>query len=242
VTRKRTDAVAAPLYAFSVDQRALKAGRWAKASTRGVVRQWKVMRQIPLRRRSPRHLIYIAQQLDKSTRYAAARSSRTERLVAKAIDAARATGSSVAGAKVLCVGCRNSAELDLFQAAGCTPVGVDLFSNDPRVRQMDMHDLQFDAHSFDLIYACHALEHAIEPSAVAGELTRVAREGAVCTIEVPIKFRTSLTDRQDYGSVGGVLELFGDHVGDVVFSEETHDARDGMVARVAFQLRSSGSC
>ena len=141
------------------------------------------------------------------------------------------------GQAVLCVGCRNTHELDLFRTAGYgSVVGVDLFSTDPRIRKMDMHALEFSSDSFDVIYSCHSLEHSITPFRAAQEFIRVARPGAACVIEVPIQFATSAVDRHDYGTVKGLRALFEAHVGDVLFSEEAGQSSQ-RVARLAFRVK-----
>ena len=54
-------------------------------------------------------------------------------------------GSLSESSSVLCVGCRNTIELDLFASAGVGDVvGIDLVSQRPDVLVMDMHDMNFD--------------------------------------------------------------------------------------------------
>ena len=99
------------------------------------------------------------------------------------------------GSSVLCVGCRNTAELDRFRAQGLEPVGIDLFAQGDGIVVMDMHELRFDADSFDAVYASHSLEHSYDVATVVAEIRRVSRDGAVIGIEVPVRHRGSDADR-----------------------------------------------
>jgi SAM-dependent methyltransferase len=104
----------------------------------------------------------------------------------------------------LCVGCRNTHELEVMRRAGYAEVmGIDLFSVDRDILPMDMHCLAFPDRRFDVILACHSLEHALEPRRVLAEFQRTARPGAVCVIEVPL--RPSGLDLQDFQSVSCLL-------------------------------------
>jgi SAM-dependent methyltransferase len=103
---------------------------------------------------------------------------------------------------VLCVGCRNTVELDLFRAAGIdNVVGIDLLSQSPGILVMDMHAMTFADGTFAAVYASHSLEHAYDVSRVVSELARVARPGAVVGAEVPLGPSRSQADRQSFASL-----------------------------------------
>jgi SAM-dependent methyltransferase len=202
--------------------------------------EWSSLRGLRAARpRSPRYWLYLLQQSEKSRRYANRPNHRAEALVDRAMSFP--TVSSLAetpGAAVLCVGCRNAQELDAFEQAGFARVlGVDLFSVDPRIRVMDMHDLDFESESFDLVYSCHSLEHSFDPSRATREMLRVSRPGAAFVIEVPVDFPVSITDRQDYGSARGVRSLFNPQVGQVLVEEEVAHPDGSRIARVVFHTR-----
>src|SRR2546425_7375413 len=100
------------------------------------------------------------------------------------------------GGSVLCVGCRNTLELDRFRARGFADVvGIDGFSQPDAIKVMDMHEMTFPENSFDVVYASHALEHSYDVDRVAGEIIRVARDGAVVGLEVPVRVQASAADR-----------------------------------------------
>lgn len=126
-----------------------------------------------------------------------------------------------ANAAVLCVGCRNDVELDEFRARGfASVVGIDLFSQRPDIVVMDMHEMSFEDDSFDIIYASHSLEHSYDLARVAGELVRVARDGALLAVEVPLRVRASAADRIEFPGVAALQDLFRAHVSEELLVEE----------------------
>lgn len=144
---------------------------------------------------------------------------------------------------VLCIGSRNTAELDYMKRKGAgNVVGIDLHSSSPDILVMDMHRMTFpDAH-FDVIYSSHSLEHAYDAAQVIREIIRVARDGAVVAIEVPIQYETRGSDRFDFESAEKLLSLFAPSVNRVLVSEE-HPPFSPLnrystpIARVVFSLR-----
>ncbi|CAG1001481.1 Demethylrebeccamycin-D-glucose O-methyltransferase [Phycisphaerales bacterium] len=114
-----------------------------------------------------------------------------------------------AKARVLCVGCRNGHELDHLAQAGFTnAVGIDLHSADPRIRVMDMHSLAFSDGAFDVVYASHCLEHALDPGQAAREMIRVLRPGGIVVLEVPVEYGRRGADLWDFQTPEGVGALF----------------------------------
>jgi SAM-dependent methyltransferase len=110
------------------------------------------------------------------------------------------------GGSVLCVGCRNGVELDLLRARGLDPIGIDLFSQRRDILVMDMHDLLFPDDSFDAVYASHSLEHSYDLPEVLSEIRRVARDGAVVAVEVPVRHKGSDADRLEFSGLDDVRE------------------------------------
>lgn len=113
------------------------------------------------------------------------------------------------GTRVLCVGARNRYELDYMTQAGYVDVSaIDLMSADPRIRVMDMQSMTFSDASFDVVFAAHSLEHALDPRIAAQEFQRVCRPGGHIVIEVPIGVGRKGPDLWDFGSAAGVAALF----------------------------------
>jgi SAM-dependent methyltransferase len=157
-----------------------------------------------------------------------------------------AAAAARADASVLCVGCRNAVELDEFRARGLGDVvGIDIFSQRDDILVMDMHRMTFPADSFDVVYSSHSLEHAHDPGRVVDEVVRVARDGAVVAVEVPVRHRGSEADRVVFGGLPELESLFASRVGDVVLAEELEangprNDQGSAVARLVFRLRKPG--
>ena len=134
---------------------------------------------------------------------------------------------------LLCVGCRNSQELDYLQTR-CRLrdlQGLDLQSTDSRITVGDMHQIPFPDHAFDILYACHSLEHAYDLDRTLAECLRVTKSGGIMVIEMPVNYRVSETDRWDVGSAGKLVARLGSVVEEVLVSEDS-----GQNARVIVRI------
>lgn len=124
---------------------------------------------------------------------------------------------------ILCVGCRDSRELNnvkrMCRLKNIT--GLDLFSEDPRIKVGDMHAMPFDDNSFDVLISVDNLEHAYEPAKALSEFRRVVKKGGFIGIEVPINYTTNETDRHDYKSIENLAGIAGFKLPeDLVYEEE----------------------
>jgi SAM-dependent methyltransferase len=145
--------------------------------------------------------------------------ARTEKLVGEMAKFLPETGRDKF--TVLCVGCRSHIELDYIEnACGVKTVGVDLFSNDPRIRVGDMHNLPFDDQSFDALYSCHSLEHAYDVRQALREFVRVTKHGGLLVIEVPVNYDVTEVDRNDFKSTRGLLDTLGEAVLKVLYQKD----------------------
>lgn len=144
---------------------------------------------------------------------------------------------------VLCVGCRNGLELDEFRARGFADVvGIDLVSQRPDILVMDMHRLEFADDFFDVVYASHSLEHSYDLARVVAEIQRVGREGAIVSLEVPVRGSASLADRIVFSGLDELRDAFSGMVGDELLAEErapltTTNGQGTEIARMIFTLR-----
>jgi len=107
-------------------------------------------------------------------------------------DAVRERFPLAPGARVLDVGCGQGVALELFRAAGLSPVGVTLGpdaevcrSKGFEVREMDLSFLDFEDERFDLVWCRHAIEHSVFPFFTLSELHRVLKPGGALYLEVP---------------------------------------------------------
>ena len=138
-------------------------------------------------------------------------------LVGKVVEYGELSG----GSSVLCVGCRNGLELDLFANAGVGEiVGIDLISQRPDIRVMDMHEIAFADGRFDAVYASHSLEHAYDLDTVVSEIARVARPGAVVGVEVPLDPASHEADRVEFRSLADLRDAVSPIAGDELWADE----------------------
>jgi SAM-dependent methyltransferase len=199
-------------------------------------RHWLTLRRLG-RSRPADYRDYLAVQLERTL------SKRETDPGAGAITLIDSVANAQPGGAVLCVGSRNALELDRFRARGFEDVvGIDLFSQREDILVMDMHALTFADDSFDVVYCSHALEHAYDVGRVAAEMVRVAREGAVVGIEVPVRVQASAADRVVFAGLDELQDVFASHVGEALLAEEqpphspTND-QGTEIARLVFRLR-----
>ena len=131
---------------------------------------------------------------------------------------------------VLCVGCRNVAELDYFRDKGAKSViGIDLYSQREDILVMDMHAMTFEADHFDLIFSSHSLEHALNLKQVTGEFIRTVRDRGIIVVEVPVHYaleRTG-TDLIDFSSLDNLHRNFEPYVDQILWSETSQTGTFG---------------
>lgn len=147
------------------------------------------------------------------------------------------------GGSVLCVGCRNALELDRFRMHGFDDVvGIDVFSQRADIKVMDMHEMTFAEDAFDVVYCSHALEHSYDVRRVAAEMIRVARDGAVVGVEVPVRAQASTADRVVFSGLDELRRVFESHIRQELLAEEQppHSATNDQgteIARLVFRVQ-----
>lgn len=145
--------------------------------------------------------------------------------------------------KVLCVGCRNTAEIDYLESKGAADiVGIDIYSEDERIKVMDMHQMTFADSQFDVVYSTHSLEHAYDPQQAAREFIRVSKPGGLIMIELPFNYLTSNADLLDIGSPENLHALFEPAIAEIVWTETAEPRTDSNqhgtpIIRTAFFLK-----
>ncbi len=98
--------------------------------------------------------------------------------------------------KILDLGCKDGAFMDLLVAEGYDILGVDC-SDDALglclkkgldVVKQDVQDLHiFENESYDMIFLIHTLEHVPQPKLVVSECNRLLPSGGLLFVEVPIQ-------------------------------------------------------
>lgn len=198
---------------------------------------WLVLRRLG-KRQPPEYRDYLAIQLRRTLS-----KRETDPGVGAVTLISRVAEGQPSGRAVLCVGCRNTLELDRFRASGFEDVvGIDVFSQRPDILVMDMHEMSFADGSFDVVYASHSLEHSFDVHRVVREIGRVARDGAVVGVEVPVRAQGSAADRIVFSGLEELRGLFQPQIGEVLLAEEqpprTATNEQGTdIARLVFRLR-----
>jgi SAM-dependent methyltransferase len=165
---------------------------------------------------------------------------RTERLMLlmRAIE-----GFSPKKARMLVVGPRNEAELLLLRGYGFrleNLAAIDLFSYSPAITLMDMHDLKYPDASFDAVYSSFVITYSDDIPKAIKETVRVARHGALIIFafqHLRAGTDNALGVNRLEGGARELLELFGEHVGHVYWSEDHEYADGSRVCSTMFRLK-----
>jgi SAM-dependent methyltransferase len=163
---------------------------------------------------------------------------RTERLmnVLRSIQ-----GLCPAHMRVLTIGSRNEAEILLLRLYGFRRrniVAVDLVSESPLIRVMDMHALALADAEFDLVYSAYTIAYSDDVPRACAEMLRVARDGGL----IALSFLYSVARLNPFGAnplSGGLSELFSHFAGRVghVYWQEEFPAGDVVHCSTIFRVR-----
>jgi SAM-dependent methyltransferase len=167
---------------------------------------------------------------------------RTERLMS----IVRCVSELPADAKVLCIGPRNEAELLLLHLYGFrleNVTGVDLFSYSPKIRCMDMHQLEFPDDTFDVVYVAWALTYSGDVSRACSEIARVVKPGGIVAAAIAHSAVDHVVDPTNapVGTTvdGGIPELLGyfePHVDWVFWQEQAPRGKGAWEATAVFRV------
>lgn len=113
----------------------------------------------------------------------------------------------LAGTRGLCCGARSGAEVRALLDLGVDAIGVDLVAHPPYTVAGDIHDMEFDADTFDFVFT-NVFDHAVEPEKFASEIQRVATLGAYVLLQLPIGPSADSYRAVEYDSIDDVLRLF----------------------------------
>ncbi len=102
--------------------------------------------------------------------------------------------------KGLCLGARTGQEVVALNEMGIESIGVDLVACQPYVVEGDIHDLQFDDQSFDLVFT-NIFDHALYPDKFCAEISRVLRPGGYVLMNFQIDTHQDKYTVTELGSV-----------------------------------------
>jgi SAM-dependent methyltransferase len=202
-----------------------------------LARSHRAVRRV-LGKTEPKYDVYLRDQLQETLRKK--RLKREVHLEVIPLIDMLASKYDIAGKSILCIGCRNTDEIRHFRKRGAGHViGIDLYSSNPEILIMDMHDLKFPDGSFDVVYSRHSFEHAFDKQRAAQEFMRVLRSDGLVVIEVPGKYKGG-ADYNRFDDVDDVLVAFAPSVGDCLWKEysrkeENADKMD--IIRLMFRIK-----
>jgi glycosyltransferase involved in cell wall biosynthesis len=150
---------------------------------------------------------------------------------------------SVENKLICCIGCRDEQELSIWEKKNIASVtGVDLVSVSPHIHIMDMHNMSFNDDSFDIIYACHALEHSLHPQKATNEFVRIVKNNGYIAMEIPTNFIRNDVDLHSFNSIEVIRDFFSTHILSIVseefislFSEKNVIKED--IFRIIYQIK-----
>ncbi len=125
---------------------------------------------------------------------------------------------NAATAKLLSVGPRNENEIFHLCACGFDIMNIDaidLVSNSPLVRIMDMHDLQYADETFDVVVSGWTLPYSRDPKRALSEKLRVLRPGGLLCVGLT-RVPPESADHQNLQNAGATSYLSADQIlGDI---------------------------
>jgi len=146
------------------------------------------------------------------------------------------------GAKLLCVGPRNEAEVLLLQAYGFPArniEAIDLFTYSPRIKLMDMNALSYVDNSFDVYYSSAVIRYSPDIRKTVSESIRVTRPGGIMAYGFTFGMLGDLipTGAEMRNGIADLLALYAGHVEHVYWQEEFEANPGDFRATVIFRLR-----
>lgn len=176
----------------------------------------------PWKSKDPEYRAYMYAQAEKTQRAMKGGPITRQRVTNLIGMLVRADQRSPLGRSALCIGARSTHEMQVLHAAGFGPVvGIDLLSQDPQIKAMDMHAMSFPDQLFDVVFSCHSLEHAYDLDVALKEWARVTAPGGTWAIEMPVRFPTTTVDRIDVGSKEALLERMQPYVAKVLMANDS---------------------
>jgi len=104
--------------------------------------------------------------------------------------------------RALCLGARTGQEVYVLREMGLTDtIGIDLHACPPLVQEGDVHQLNFEAESFDFIFS-NIFDHVLYPEKFVAEIDRVLRSGGHCLLHLSVSDRGASSKTAKLSTVG----------------------------------------
>ena len=140
--------------------------------------------------------------------------------------------------KVLTIGPRTEGEIFNLVAYGFklkNITGLDLHSYSPYIKLGDIHDMPFNADSFDVVICGWVLPYSNDKAKACSEMARVLKPNGVIAIGATYRPHTDSFTEEPINKVDDILKLFPESViGNVYFSydqsKENKDEPGGVIS------------
>lgn len=94
----------------------------------------------------------------------------------------------LSGSRALCLGSRTGQEVKALRDKGLDAIGVDLVSFPPYTIKGDVHYLQFEDESFDLVFT-NIFDHVLDSAQFCAEIERVLKSGGIVMLHLMLGYQ-----------------------------------------------------
>ncbi len=105
------------------------------------------------------------------------------------------------------LGARTGQEIEAFKNLGFEAVGIDLVPCEPLVVAGDIHDVPFEASSFDVVFT-NVFDHSLYPDKFVAEIERLLKPGGIAVMHLAVGKNTDQFGVTDVIEADGVIDLF----------------------------------
>lgn len=110
--------------------------------------------------------------------------------------------------KTVCLGARTGQEVQALIDLGYNDsIGTDLVESLPLVIEDDVHNMQFESKTFDLIFT-NIVDHVLYPKKFINEVERVAKKNCLIVFHLTIGKSTDKYGVTEISKIESIIELF----------------------------------
>lgn len=153
---------------------------------------------------------YIAKQVAKTTDPERIKKWKTVEWDAKVqgfLDVFSRLDIALEQSRALCLGSRTGQEVHALQSLGADAIGIDLVAFPPYTQEGDVHNLQFEDETFDLVFS-NIFDHVLFPEKFCTEAQRVLAPGGLLVLRIQLGYRGDDFSETFVNSENPVLQLF----------------------------------
>lgn len=107
----------------------------------------------------------------------------------------------------MCLGARTGMEVHVLREMGLDAIGIDLVETPPLVLSGDVHDVKFEANSFDFVFS-NIFDHVLMPTKFISEIERISKPNAYCLLHLSVKVTDDAHAANVLDNSAHVIKLF----------------------------------